>query len=107
MMAMPDPACSADPVYSAAVNGSPSSRDRGLSMATNFPRPRATLQLRPGSPIRALGTPTLSSGNIAPTKAAIQRYQAIVAQGGWPMVPATAMKPGSRGPEIATAASTA
>ena len=35
-----------------------------------------------------LGTPTLSSRNIDATKAAIQRYQLIVAQGGWPMVPA-------------------
>jgi murein L,D-transpeptidase YcbB/YkuD len=33
-----------------------------------------------------LGSPTLSAANIAPTKAAIQRYQAIVAQGGWPAV---------------------
>lgn len=50
----------------------------------------------------ALGMPTLFGGNIAATKAAIQRYQAIVAQGGWPTVPATAMKPGQRGQEIAT-----
>jgi murein L,D-transpeptidase YcbB/YkuD len=49
-----------------------------------------------------LGTPTLSSRNIAATQAAIQRYQAIVAQGGWPMVPAQAMRPGQRGPEVAT-----
>jgi L,D-transpeptidase YcbB len=50
----------------------------------------------------ALGTPTLSSTNIAATKAAVQRYQGIVAQGGWPMVPATVMKPGSNGQAIAT-----
>jgi murein L,D-transpeptidase YcbB/YkuD len=50
----------------------------------------------------ALGSPTLSSGNIAATKAAIQKYKAIVAQGGWPSVPATAMKPGSRGQEVIT-----
>jgi L,D-transpeptidase YcbB len=49
-----------------------------------------------------LGTPTLSTRNIEATKAAIQRYQAIVAQGGWPMVAAVPMKPGQRGPEIAT-----
>jgi murein L,D-transpeptidase YcbB/YkuD len=49
-----------------------------------------------------LGTPTLSTRNIEATKAAIQRYQAIVAQGGWPTVPAVAMKPGQRGQEIAT-----
>ena len=50
----------------------------------------------------ALGTPTLSSANIAASKAAIQRYQGIVAQGGWLMVPATVMKPGSNGQAIAT-----
>ncbi len=50
----------------------------------------------------ALGSPTVSKHNIAATKAAIQQYKAIVAQGGWPMVPAVAMKPGSRGPEIVT-----
>jgi murein L,D-transpeptidase YcbB/YkuD len=50
----------------------------------------------------ALGTPTLSSRNIAATSAAIQKYKAIVAQGGWPTVPAVAMKPGSSGQEIVT-----
>ena len=50
----------------------------------------------------ALGQPTLAAHNIEATKAAIARYQAIVAQGGWPMVPATVMKPGQRGPEIVT-----
>ena len=48
-----------------------------------------------------LGTPTLSSRNIEATKAAIEHYRIIVSQGGWPMVPAKAMKPGQRGPEIA------
>lgn len=50
----------------------------------------------------ALGMPTLSTRNIEATRAAIERYRAIVAQGGWPTVPAMAMKPGQRGPEIAT-----
>jgi murein L,D-transpeptidase YcbB/YkuD len=50
----------------------------------------------------ALGTPTLSSRNIAATKTAIQHYQQIVAQGGWPMIPPKVMKPGQRGPEIVT-----
>jgi len=50
----------------------------------------------------ALGMPTLSTRNIAATKAAIDHYRAIVAQGGWPTVPAVAMKPGQRGPEIVT-----
>jgi len=50
----------------------------------------------------ALGTPTLAKQNIAATQAAIQKYKGIVAQGGWPRVPAVAMKPGSSGPEIVT-----
>ncbi|HEX2447582.1 MAG TPA: L,D-transpeptidase family protein [Methyloceanibacter sp.] len=49
----------------------------------------------------ALGSPTLATQNIQATKAAIARYQAIVAQGGWPTVPAKAMKPGQRGQEVA------
>ena len=48
----------------------------------------------------ALGTPTLAKANIAATQAAIVKYRAIVANGGWPMVPVKAMKPGDSGPEI-------
>ena len=48
----------------------------------------------------ALGTPTLSTRNIEATKAAIQHYQGIVANGGWPTVPAYAMKPGSHGEPV-------
>ncbi|HLC08066.1 MAG TPA: L,D-transpeptidase family protein [Methyloceanibacter sp.] len=47
-----------------------------------------------------LGVPTLSTKNIESTRAAIQRYEQIVAQGGWPVLPAVAMKPGSTGPQI-------
>jgi L,D-transpeptidase YcbB len=50
----------------------------------------------------ALGSPTLGRQNIEATKAAIQKYKAIVAQGGWPTLPAVAMKPGSRGQQIVT-----
>jgi L,D-transpeptidase YcbB len=49
-----------------------------------------------------LGTPTLSPRNIEGTKAAIERYRIIVAQGGWPMVPAKAMRPGQRSQDVAT-----
>jgi L,D-transpeptidase YcbB len=48
----------------------------------------------------ALGLPTLSPKNIEATKAAIQRYESIVAQGGWPAVPAYAMRLGSSGQEV-------
>lgn len=40
------------------------------------------------------GAVTLSKANVAATKAAIKRYADIVAQGGWPTVPAVEMKPG-------------
>lgn len=48
----------------------------------------------------ALGAPTLSTRNIEATKAAIARYQSIVANGGWPTVPAYAMRPGSHGEAV-------
>jgi L,D-transpeptidase YcbB len=48
----------------------------------------------------ALGTPTLSTRNIDATKAAIARYQGIVSSGGWPTVPAYAMRPGSHGQAV-------
>ena len=48
----------------------------------------------------ALGTPTLSTRNIEATKAAIAHYQSIVANGGWPAVPAYAMRPGSTGQAV-------
>jgi L,D-transpeptidase YcbB len=48
----------------------------------------------------ALGTPTIAKSNVAATQAAIAKYRAIVANGGWPMVPAKAMHPGDTGPEI-------
>ncbi len=65
--------------------------------ASELPRndPEAMLITNP-----ALGSPTLAKRNIEATKAAIEQYKVIVAQGGWPQVPAKAMKPGSRGPEI-------
>jgi murein L,D-transpeptidase YcbB/YkuD len=47
-----------------------------------------------------LSTPTLSARNVEATKAAISRYQGIVASGGWPTVPAYAMRPGSHGQAV-------
>lgn len=44
----------------------------------------------------AAGFPTLSSTNIAPLKAAIKRYQAIAAAGGWRPVPMMKLRPGVR-----------
>ena len=41
-----------------------------------------------------IGLPTLSPANIAATKAAIERYTAIVEAGGWKMVPDAYVKPG-------------
>lgn len=42
------------------------------------------------------GFPTLASANIAATKAAIARYEEIVAAGGWKFVPDALVKPGEQ-----------
>ena len=42
------------------------------------------------------GYPTLSPTNLQPIRDAIQRYQAIVARGGWPEMPAYELTPGRR-----------
>ena len=44
------------------------------------------------------GYPTLSKANLAPTKAAIARYEEIVAEGGFPLVPDVELEPGAIGP---------
>ncbi len=46
------------------------------------------------------GYPTLSPANIEATKAAIQRYKAIVARGGWKMVPEIQLKAGMSDPAV-------
>ncbi|MDH3581518.1 MAG: peptidoglycan-binding protein, partial [Hyphomicrobiales bacterium] len=46
------------------------------------------------------GLPTLSKANIAPMKAAIKRYAAIVAQGGWRPLPLVQMRGGMRGQAV-------
>ena len=47
-----------------------------------------------------LGQPLLSPGNIEPLKAAIKRYTAIVADGGWPTVPPLQMQVGTNNPAV-------
>lgn len=47
------------------------------------------------------GFPTLSNANVEATKAAIKRYQSIVAGGGWKLLPETVLAPGSSGPAVA------
>ena len=54
-----------------------SSRDFGRRWEANPPR----------------GYPTLSKDNIAPMKAAIKRYRAIVKKGGWPKIPKVKLRP--------------
>jgi len=46
------------------------------------------------------GFPTLSKANIAPTKAAIKRYEAIVKSGGFTAVPNVEMEPGISDPAV-------
>jgi murein L,D-transpeptidase YcbB/YkuD len=48
------------------------------------------------------GYPTLSKANLAPTKAAVARYQAIVAAGGFPVMPEVELEPGATDPAVAT-----
>ena len=47
------------------------------------------------------GYPTLSPANIAATKAAIRRYSAIVARGGWQPLPDVKLQQGSNDPAVA------
>ena len=42
----------------------------------------------------AAGLPTLSPGNVAPMKAAIARYAAIAAKGGWRRLPDVKLQQG-------------
>ena len=46
------------------------------------------------------GYPTLSKANLAPTKAAIARYEEIVAKGGFPLVPDVELEPGASDPAV-------
>lgn len=79
--------------------GSRNTQPQGEVTRSELPTgdPEVAMILNPG-----LGTPTLAPQNIAATKAAIEQYRAIVAQGGWPMVAPVAMKPGRRGANIQT-----
>jgi murein L,D-transpeptidase YcbB/YkuD len=47
------------------------------------------------------GYPTASKANIAPTKAAVARYEEIVARGGFPLVPDVELEPGASDPAVA------
>ena len=65
----------------------------GLRVPTAI-RPTAASS-RNGRPNPPKGYPTLSSANLAPTKAAIARYTAIVAHGGWRPLPDMKLQPGA------------
>jgi murein L,D-transpeptidase YcbB/YkuD len=86
-------------LFGGGSRGSTLGTEHHGSHKSELPRndPEVAMILNP-----ALGTPTLARQNIAATRAAIEQYKGIVAQGGWPTVPAVAMKPGARGPEIVT-----
>ena len=55
-----------------------------------------------GRPIRPRGYPTLSKANLEPTKAAVAKYEAIVAAGGFPVMPEVELEPGATDPAVAT-----
>ena len=48
------------------------------------------------------GYPTLSKANLGPTKTAVERYAAIVAAGGFPVLPDVELEPGATDPVVAT-----
>jgi murein L,D-transpeptidase YcbB/YkuD len=47
------------------------------------------------------GYPTLSKANVAPTRAAVERYKSIVTDGGFPTVPSVELEPGVTDPAVA------
>jgi len=47
------------------------------------------------------GYPTLSKANLSPTKAAVARYEEIVATGGFPLMPEVELEPGATDPAVA------
>jgi murein L,D-transpeptidase YcbB/YkuD len=47
------------------------------------------------------GYPTLAKANLAPTKAAVARYEEIVATGGFPFLPEVELEPGASDPAVA------
>ena len=86
-------------MFGGLFNGGRSRGPTDKSHSSELPRGNAEVAMIVNP---ALGLPTLSSRNIAATKAAIKKYKVIVAQGGWPSVPAKALKPGSRGQNVIT-----
>ena len=71
---------------------------KASSWPKDDPFNRSVNNLQPIGPAIQLapGYPTLSTANLQPIRDAIQRYQAIVAQGGWPEMPAYELRPGRR-----------
>ena len=71
---------------------------KSSSWPAEDPFKRSVNNLQPIGPAIQLapGYPTLSTANLQPIRDAIQRYQAIVAQGGWPEMPAYELRPGRR-----------
>ena len=80
--------------------GAPQAPRSGALHGDELPPEEGTAATRQWITNPALGTPTLSTRNIEATKAAIAHYQSIVANGGWPTVPAYAMRPGSTGQAV-------
>ena len=95
----PQGSVSSGGLFGGLFGGGSGNEARGEVTRSELPTgdPEVAMILNPG-----LGAPTLDRRNIAATKTAIQRYKAIVAQGGWPMVQPVAMKPGRRGTNIGT-----
>src|SRR5271169_2057811 len=91
-------AATAGVAFAVALGSSPSKADDQDSAQAEWP------QSYEASPQMAVGreaTPILSPATADATEAAIQKYQDIVAKGGWNLVPAGAeLKIGSKGPRV-------
>ena len=92
--------CSVDAAAAECSSRAPQAPRSGALHGDELPPEEGTAATRQWITNPALGTPTLSTRNIEATKAAIQHYQSIVANGGWPAVPAYAMRPGSTGQAV-------
>lgn len=70
----------------------------GAAYASNEPIDREFIKEWEASPPK--GFPTFSAANIGPLKAAIARYSAIAAKGGWRPLPDVKLQPGTNHPAV-------
>ena len=82
------------------MTAGPAMKRPGSAYASNTdPTDRAFIKEWEATPPK--GFPTLSPSNLAPMKAAIQRYTDVVARGGWKPLPEVQLQSGSNHPAVA------